>query len=603
VENANISAQSLLGIINDILDFSKIEAGRIELETIKTDITELVETASDIIKFQASKKNLELLINIHPDTPNFAAVDPVRLKQVLVNLLSNAVKFTDSGEIEIKLRFSKIDDRKGRYFFEVRDTGIGISEEQKAKLFKAFTQADTSTTRKYGGTGLGLIISNLLIEKMGGKIELLSEPGRGSVFFFSLETEYGYAENQNVRSIEDVKRILVVDDNDNNRLILEHTLKSWNIEFCGCAGGREALEIISSQERFDVIIVDYHMPELDGLDTISMIREKLNLSAARQPVILLHSSSDDPDITDKCKKLGVRFNLVKPVKAAELFYYLKNIHSGSGFNEYVNRQLDLSSKIIVPAVERPPLIILAEDSHINMLLVKTMIKRHIPGAEIIETQNGKEVVEAAGTGRADFILMDIQMPVMDGIEAARQIRAGEAAGAARVPIIALTAGALKEEKERCLAAGMNDFLTKPINPEHLRRVLEKYLAAGTENISGGKIKAEAQQCSSFDADEFMHRVDNDKLLFEKLLEMSLNKFAESLAGLADVVERKDAHNISQLAHSLKGASLNMCFNRLARLASELEMIEKIDIKEAIEIFKEIEFEWKKIKIIVRDARL
>ncbi|HOT76960.1 MAG TPA: response regulator, partial [Candidatus Wallbacteria bacterium] len=459
------------------------------------------------------------------------------------------------------------------------------------------------TTRKYGDTGLGLIISNHLVEKIGGKIELLSEPGRGSVFFFSLETEYGYAEKQNVKSLEDVKRVLVVDDNYNNRTILEHILKSWNVGFCGCAGGREALEIISSQERFDVIIVDYHMPELDGLETIGMIREKLNLSSDRQPVILLHSSSDDPDIADRCKKLGVRFNLVKPVKSAELFYYLKNIHSGSGFNEYLNRQLDLSSKIIVSAAERPPLIILAEDSHINMLLVKTMIKRYIPGVEIIETQNGKEVVEAFAGRRADFILMDIQMPVMDGIEAARQIRAGEKNASGSVPIIALTAGALKEEKEKCLAAGMNDFLTKPINPEQLRRVLEKYLAAGSENICAGKIKTEASECLSFDADEFMHRVDNDKLLFEKLLEMSLNKFGESMQKLSAGFGRKDALEISQIAHSLKGASLNMCFNRLARLAADLEMVEKLDIEEAMVIFKEIEFEWKKLKIIIRDARL
>jgi PAS domain S-box-containing protein len=292
-ENVNIAGHSLLGIINDILDFSKIEAGKLDLELLKTDIIQLTEEASDIIKYQAGRKGLELLLDIQPGIPRFAVVDALRLKQMLTNLLGNAVKFTEQGEIILKLEHSLNSQNESLFTFSVSDTGIGITEEQLKKLFKAFSQADTSTTRKYGGTGLGLVISNMLAEKMGSKISVKSEVAKGSTFYFTIKTESEYGEKIDYKNLDEIKNVLVIDDNANNRLILEHLFQGWNINFTGCDNGLDALKILDSSKHFDVIIVDYNMPYIDGLETIRLIRENLNLHADKQPVILLHSSSDD----------------------------------------------------------------------------------------------------------------------------------------------------------------------------------------------------------------------------------------------------------------------------------------------------------------------
>ncbi len=301
-QNAHTAGESLLDIINDILDFSKIEAGKLNLDIVKTDILELASEAVDIIQFHASKKGLELLLNIQPDAPRFIHADPVRLKQILINLLSNAVKFTEQGEVELKLTFEATDGDKGIFRYAVRDTGIGMTSEQQARVFDAFMQADTSTTRKYGGTGLGLPISGLLASKMGSRIELESEEGKGSTFYFTLRTKYEDGERLVPQTPLQVKHILVVDDNDNNRLILEHLLAYWDITFTGCESGSEALELIRDGQVFDVILMDYHMPGMNGLDATQRIREELSMPAEKQPIILLHSSSDDAAVLQGGKK-------------------------------------------------------------------------------------------------------------------------------------------------------------------------------------------------------------------------------------------------------------------------------------------------------------
>ena len=474
-ENVNTSGHSLLSIINDILDFSKIEAGKMELDFIKTDIIELTEHASDIIKYHASQKGLELLLNIQPNMPRFAFADPTRLKQILVNLLSNAVKFTQAGEVELKVTFFELDETKGRFKFSIRDTGIGLNIEQQLKLFKAFTQADSSTTRKFGGTGLGLAISNMLAEKMGSKIEILSETDSGSTFFFTLETEYEVGEKLHYGSLTDINRILVIDDNDNNRLILEHTFISWGIEFVGVDNGLSALKIIERSKAFDAIIVDYHMPYLNGIDTIRMIREQLVLPPEKQPVILLHSSSDDLALYDECKKLGVRFNLTKPVKSHELLHYLKSIHTYPD-HEHVESEVAVHGFSDLYTNNSAPVILVAEDNVLNMLLITTIIKQMLPNVMVIEAVNGKLAIEKAIENNPTLIFMDIQMPVMGGLEATERIRAYEHGKGSNIPIVALTAGAVKGEKEKCISAGMDDFLTKPIDHKALVEILKKYLA-------------------------------------------------------------------------------------------------------------------------------
>ena len=474
-QHANTSGQALLGIINDILDFSKIEAGKLDLEIIQTDIVDLLEQTADIIKYHAGQKRLELLLSVAPTIPRLASVDPVRLKQILINLLSNAVKFTEQGEVELKLEFTAIDKTRGRYAFTVRDTGIGIAEDQKKKLFNAFSQADSSTTRRFGGTGLGLTISNLLAEKMGGKIEVHSIFGKGSVFHFAIETTYAHDMNPPEREPLPVKRILVVDDNDNNRLILEHNFAYWGIEYAGCDSGPTALALLEQAPPFDVLIVDYHMPDMDGLETIRLIREALHLTPERMPIILLHSSSDDPTLRDECKKLGVRFNLTKPVKARELYHFLCNIYNSDAKEATPKRPA--AEPPAAPEPGRPTTVLVAEDVATNMMLIKILLKKTIPGVEILEAGNGLEAVQVVRSQRVDLVLMDVQMPELDGLAATRLIREDEHATTRHLPIIALTAGALQEERERCLASGMDDFLTKPVQQAALAELKKKFLGA------------------------------------------------------------------------------------------------------------------------------
>jgi len=472
VKNANTSGHALLGIINDILDFSKIEAGMMELEFIKTDIHELISQSADIVKFTADKKGLEVLLNIDNEIPRFATVDAVRLKQILANLMGNAVKFTEKGEIELKVNYEIMSDTIGKFRFSVRDTGIGITNENQTKLFKSFSQADASTTRKFGGTGLGLVISEMIAQKMGSKILIDSELGKGSTFYFDLETTVEYGEKSNIDNIHSIKRCLVIDDNENNRIILEHTMRNWGIECISSDNGLGAMNIIETSEPFDVVICDYHMPYIDGLETIRMIREKLKLSPKKLPIILLHSSSDDAELHKKCDEYGVRFRLTKPVKTEDLYSYFCNIDSPLD-NEASDENKDSEN---TPEASNEYKILIAEDVEMNMLLIKFLIGKQLPTAIIIEATNGSEAIDLWKKEDPNLILMDMQMPIMDGIEATKIIRALEKVQNKKmVPIIALTAGAMKEEKEKCMAAGMDDFLTKPIEPEKLLKAFSHFL--------------------------------------------------------------------------------------------------------------------------------
>jgi len=599
-ENANTSGHSLLGIINDILDFSKIEAGKMELDFIKTDVIELVEQTSDIIKYHASQNGLELLLNIQVDLPRFIVTDSTRLKQILVNLLSNAVKFTESGEVELKVTFTKKDEITGAFTFSVRDTGIGINEEQQKKLFKAFSQADSSTTRKFGGTGLGLAISHVLAEKMGSKIEIQSEPGNGSIFFFTIETEFEDGEKLHADSLTGINRILVIDDNANNRMILEHTFKYWGIEFVGVDNGLSALGLIEKSKPFDVIIVDYHMPFLNGLDTIKKIREQLEMSPERHPVILLHSSSDDIAIFEECKRLGVRFNLTKPVKSQELLHYLKNIHTqpATAIKENENASIIETKKF---ANDFSPVILVAEDVFLNMLLVKTIIRQIIPNVTILEAKTGIEAYETALTKNPDLILMDVQMPQMSGIEATVKIRKNEEGTANHISIVALTAGAVKGEKEKCLEAGMNDFITKPIDQVRLRTILEKYLTPGDPQTETSTVVVNPGNVGQhFDKETFLENIGNSQVIYDELIEVVPEQFAFDFAMLEKAVKEQNLADFKKATHSIKGASLNMCFIQLAEMAKEIELnIDKNPVENLNLAFNDMASEWRQIQLILK----
>lgn len=474
-ENISTSGKSLLGVINDILDFSKIEAGKLDLEPIHTSLTELVEHSIDIIKYHAAQKGIELLLNLSPTLPQIIEADPIRLKQILINLLNNAVKFTNEGEVELKVSFEAINNQFGLFTFSVRDTGIGIKEEEKSKLFKAFSQADSSTTRLFGGTGLGLAISNLLALKMGDGIKLISTYGQGSTFHFTIKTGYGYHFDSEIRINDLIKKIIVIDDNANNRTIIEHNLNYWGITYQGFDNSFDALKHLENNSDYDAALVDYHMPYMDGIETIRMIREKLKYTPDSLPIILIHSTTDDQSIRAKCKEYGVKYNLLKPLKATELLDYLKNITVKR--EEVSERDSTIASnKANNDTVIAKKKILVAEDVPMNLLLVKSLLAKLAPYADIVTAQNGLEAVDVVANEPIDLILMDVQMPKMDGLQATKTIRQWQKnTGAPHIPIIAVTAGALPEEKENCLKSGMDFFLAKPIEVKGLQSVIDNYL--------------------------------------------------------------------------------------------------------------------------------
>lgn len=465
----NTCANSLLGVINDILDFSKIEANRLELEIAKTDISKLLEQSLDIVKFQADKKNLELLLDISKDLPKFAFVDPIRLTQILSNLISNATKFTNSGEIELRVTFAKKTDNRGVFSFYVRDTGIGITEEQKSKLFKAFSQADSSTTRKFGGTGLGLIISDKLAQKMGSEILFESKKDFGTTFCFNLETEVEYEKNDDYQNIDSINSVLIIDDNQNSLRIFKNMITAWGIQCDTADNQTDALKILQSKKAVDVIFVDNKMTELDGLEMIKKICEEFKTSTSKQTFVLLNSSTEDSSFYEECNKLGINIFLNKPVKVRELYNCI------SGLKSIINHDIEVIMQTNTSKTNSNKLLI-ADDDLFNMYLAKAMISSILPNIEIEEAKTGKEAYEMAMKNRYDMIFMDVQMPEMDGNDATRLIREFEKTLNIHTPIIALTAGALKEEKQKCLDAGMDEFLTKPIDTKKLKETIQGFMS-------------------------------------------------------------------------------------------------------------------------------
>ena len=470
MQMANTSAHSLLDIINDILDFSKIEAGKLELNYDKTDIIELCSQTIDIIKHQAHAKSLEILLDISPDISRFVYADAVRLRQIIVNLLGNAVKFTTQGEVELKVRAvaSGTDAGEMIFSFAIRDTGIGIAPQNLEKIFNAFDQEDASTTRKYGGTGLGITISNRLLALMGSSLHVESEVNKGSTFSFKIKFKVETGAPQKQVKVN-IKKVLIVDDNATNLIILKDMLGARKISTTLASNGIEALEILEKDNNFDLAIIDYNMPYLNGIELVAQIRQTLELDTEKLPIMLLHSSTDDEKLIQATIDLDIRFNVTKPIISDQLFLFLDNIHRTH--NEEVAL---LAEDDKTEGFDAEYTIMVAEDNPVNQMLTKTIIQQIAPNATIVLAENGREAVEMFQKQVPDIIFMDIQMPEMSGFEATEKIREIEEKDA-HLPIVALTARALKGEREECLKLGMDDYITKPIVFETLRAVIEKYL--------------------------------------------------------------------------------------------------------------------------------
>lgn len=479
------SANSLLGIINDILDFSKIEAGKLVLDIVETDIYLLLNETVDMVKYPADKKQLKLNLKIAANTPKYLAIDPGRLRQILLNLLSNAIKFTSSGSIDLSVSFKESDKGKGAFYCEVKDTGIGIEKALQDKLFQAFGQADSSTTRIYGGTGLGLTISDKLIKLMGGTIQIDSEPGVGSTFSFDIEVDFKKVDQSEIQKISRIKHVLFVDDDRAKATEVGKYFESWNMEFQTEENGLSALKAIKKETSFDIIFVKYNMPFLDGIDTIRMMREKLGLSPEKQPIVLLNQEADYAKIGTDAANLSIDYRLDYPIKVSELYKQLVAVcdtyeHLNASKTHSVSDEVanvdEATSGTTTTKVHK---IMIVEDYATNMLLATTLLGQLYPDAKIIKAENGAIALNLFKNDKPDMIFMDVQMPVLDGNETTMKIRDYENENSIpkdkRVPIVGLTAGAMKEEKEKCMAAGMDDFLTKPIQIELFKETLSRYL--------------------------------------------------------------------------------------------------------------------------------
>lgn len=555
----NQSANALLTIINDILDFSKIEAGKLELDIAKCDLFELGSQTADIITYQAQSKGLEMLLNISLDLPRFVWTDTVRLKQVLVNLLGNAVKFTETGEIELKIEaLSDIHQDEVTFRFEVRDTGIGIKPEKQDKIFEAFSQEDVSTTKRYGGTGLGLTISNKLLGLMNSKLQLRSTPGQGSTFFFDLTLKAEKGGSINWENIDLIKNVLIVDDNDNNRVILRQMLLLKQIVSEEARNGFEALQLLAQGRRYDVIMMDYHMPYMDGLETIKKIRDSFFETHEEQPIILLHSSSDDGTIIKGCEELMVNQRLVKPIKMQEMYNTLSRL-----FKKTNEPQLTLPPQ---PTLEESSAIqvLIAEDNPVNMLLAKTIIKRVSPQSTIFEAINGHQAVQVCETKLPDIIFMDIQMPQMNGYEATAKIRT--LTPGVHIPIIALTAGNLKGEKEKCMEAGMDDFITKPFVEETIVKLFGKWFQKEISN----KEEPSIDESQHFNPSQLTMLVGEDEDLMSEFLTLTLHELELATVKLQKIIDTQDTTPANAVGHKLYGTSSTAGFIKLAELAKQIE---------------------------------
>ncbi|MEM0518011.1 response regulator [Aequorivita flava] len=475
LEIINQSGVSLYSIINDILDFSKMESNNMKLAIDRIEVEEIVSEAFNIVSYGINTKGLEMLLDIDHNIPHYIWADAMRLKQILVNLLGNALKFTEKGEIKLYVTIlENYGEGKMRLRFGVSDTGIGIHKDKQQEIFNPFSQEDGSITKRFGGTGLGLSISNKLLALANSKLQLESEQGKGSNFYFDLDFRVEDEELEN--GLHDIKSVLIVDDNENNRKILKRMLEIKNIQVKEAESGLKALLVMLENPEFDVIIMDYHMPIMDGIETIQKIKG-LKPSAQELPFIVLYSSSDDDKLQAACDELEVSSRLVKPIRMKQMYQTLSRIKN----NEAAK----------APVIEEKPTqpticdlkILVAEDNDVNMHLTRLYLKSIVPNAIIVEATNGAEAVEKYKKEFPDFVLMDVQMPKMNGLEAARKIRAAEVQ--MEVPIIALTAGSLPGEKEKCLNAGMTDFLTKPLLKQSLSHMLSKWLGEKVTN-GGGK---------------------------------------------------------------------------------------------------------------------
>jgi PAS domain S-box-containing protein len=494
LETVKMSGDSLLTVINDILDFSKIEAGKIDLETADFNLRDSLESTLKTLALRADEKGLELLCEVAPEVPEVVRGDSVRLRQIVVNLVGNAIKFTDSGEIAVKVQVEAKKDADWICHLTVADTGIGVPADKLESIFDPFSQADSSTTRKYGGTGLGLTISTRLVQMMGGKIWVESEVGHGSQFHFTVLLGAADAKEIKLGTVAPPEllrgvKVLVVDDNRTNRRILEGMLLRWQMKPTTVEGGRQALVQLSEARKagqpYGLVLTDMHMPDMDGFALVEEIRHRPELSTAT--IMMLTSAGHRGDAA-RCQALGVAAYLLKPIRQSELREAIARV---LGAREHEGA-IPLITRFSLQDAREPDAflkVLLAEDNLVNQRLAVRLLEKR--GHQVVVASTGLEALKALEKGKFDLVLMDVQMPEMDGLEATAVIREKEKGTGIHQAVVALTAHAMKGDREKCIAGGMDGYLTKPIRPQELDQLLDIYVARRMEARSVPEIAASA----------------------------------------------------------------------------------------------------------------
>ncbi len=583
------SGESLLALINDILDFSKIEADKLELDLIDFSLLTTVEEAAELLALKAHEKGLEMICRVEPGIHAYVRGDPGRFRQILMNLAGNAVKFTEAGEVTVSVGKEGETDTEITIRCEIRDTGIGIPREKIELLFQSFQQADVSTTRKYGGTGLGLAISKRLIEMMGGSIGVESNEGAGSVFHFTAVFEKrpvpDVSAAVNAADIGDA-RVLIVDDNETNRLVLAENFDSWGLRHSEVPGGEAGLaalrEARQAGDPYQIIFTDMHMPGMDGESFGTAVKGDPEL--AETLLVMLTSFGGKGD-AERLEKIGFDAYLTKPVKQSELFNCLTEV-SVLGRREARGRQGPIPLRQVPGEEGRKgyPKVLLAEDNETNRAVALGILGKL--GYEADTAENGSEVLEALTAREYGLVLMDVQMPKMDGIEAARAVRAGKAGREnSSIPIIAMTAHAMKGDREECLAAGMDDYLSKPVKPRVLEEKIEKWLGTGTAHIlheqEGQPVSEGLPESAVFDREAFLARLLGDEELAGEVLAGFTSDMPVQLAELEDLLREMDEDGIARKAHKIKGAAASVCAETMSETAARLEAAAKRKSKEDI----------------------
>jgi two-component system sensor histidine kinase/response regulator len=544
------SGESLLQVINDVLDFSKVESGKLELERAPMSIRECLGDALKTLALRAHDKELELALDVPADTPDWVLGDCGRLRQVVVNLVGNAVKFTPKGEVVVRVRAHKEFGADIELQFCVRDTGIGIPRDKLAKIFEPFEQADSSTTRQYGGTGLGLAIVQRIVDLMGGQVWVESEVGKGSEFYFNAHFER-CAEpqvDQSPRIAIRGTRALIVDDNATNRRIVEEMLQQWQLIPAMCSGATQAMALLREAfdrgRPFELVLTDRNMPDGDGMALVEMMRDDVRLAETR---VILLSSVDRPEDTENCERLNVVQRLTKPVKQSELF---DAIVAALEIAPPERKPLDTSEGAFQPS--RPLKILLAEDSLVNQRLATALLERY--GHRLTVAGNGVEALSALERESFDLVLMDVQMPEMDGLTATRKIREREAIQGGHTPIVAMTAHALKGDRERCLDAGMDEYVSKPVRERNLLAAMRAVLGDGVPGPVADEVTTGSETNGQVIDWEVARKVcGGDEALLRDIVEAFLEEGPRRMTEIREAIDTENYELLNRAAHTIKGS--------------------------------------------------